>query len=111
LFQTPASDDYYIGDTPPLEFPLADLLGGSADEIGGTQLSRAPPVTQPTQPMQEEQRVMMEDFHDSTQRAGEALDAAMSVEAEAQATGRVAALSGSATPQALTGGGPARRAR
>jgi hypothetical protein len=33
--------------------------------------------------MQEQQRVMMEDFHDSAQRAGEALNAAMSVEAEA----------------------------
>jgi hypothetical protein len=48
LFQTPASVDYYSSDTPPLEFPLADLLGGSANEIDGTLLSRAPPVTQPT---------------------------------------------------------------
>jgi hypothetical protein len=42
LFQTPASDDYYTGGKPPMEFPLSDLLGGSADEIGGTQLSGAP---------------------------------------------------------------------
>jgi hypothetical protein len=61
--------DYYSGDTPPLEFPLADLLGDSANEIGGTQLSGAPPVTQPTQ---EQQHAMMEDFHDSTRRAGDA---------------------------------------
>jgi hypothetical protein len=36
LFQPRASDEYYTGDTPPLEFPLDDLLGGTADEIGGT---------------------------------------------------------------------------
>jgi hypothetical protein len=50
---------------------------------------------------------MMEDFHDSARRAGEALDTATSVEAEAEAreTGRGAASSGSATPQAPTGGG------
>jgi hypothetical protein len=41
---------------------LANLFGGSGDEIGGTQLSGAPPVTQP---MQEQQHAMMEDFHDS----------------------------------------------
>jgi hypothetical protein len=38
LFQAPASDDYYTGGTPPLEFSLDDFLGGSANEIGGTQL-------------------------------------------------------------------------
>jgi hypothetical protein len=63
---------------------------------------------------------MMEDFHDSARRAGEALAAATSVEAEARATGggpsrRVrllqsqrpegAAPLGSATPQVATGGG------
>jgi hypothetical protein len=85
LLQTPASVDYYSGDTLPLEFSLADLLGGSADEIGGTQLSGAPPVTQP---MQEKPRAMMEDFHDSARRVGEALDAEASVEPEARATGR-----------------------
>jgi hypothetical protein len=113
LFQTPASDDYYTSDTPPLEFPLADLLGGAADEISGTQLSGAPPVTQPTQ---KQQRAMMEDFHDSARRAGKALDAAASMEAEARAslsgaatprapTGVGAGTSGSVTPQAATGGG------
>jgi hypothetical protein len=35
-FQTASLDDYYSGDTPTLEFPLADLFGGNADEIGGT---------------------------------------------------------------------------
>jgi hypothetical protein len=85
LFQAPTSVDYYTGDTPPLEFPLDDLLGGNADDIGGTQLTRAPPVTQLTQ---EQQHTMMEDFHDSTRCAGEVLDAAASVEAEARATGR-----------------------
>jgi hypothetical protein len=48
LFQTAAPIDYYSGGTPPLEFPLADLFSGSADEIDGTKLSGAPPVTQPT---------------------------------------------------------------
>jgi hypothetical protein len=39
LFKSPASDEaYYHGDTPPMEFRLADLLGGTADKIGGTQL-------------------------------------------------------------------------
>jgi hypothetical protein len=62
---------------------------------------------------------MMEDFHDSAQRAGEVLAAAASVEAEVRATGggpsRRARLlqrqrqegaipSGSATPQVATGG-------
>jgi hypothetical protein len=82
LFLTPTSDDYYTGDTPPLGFLLANLLGGTADEIGGTQLSGAPPVTQPTQ---EQQHAMMEDFHGSAQRASEALEAAASMEAEARA--------------------------
>jgi hypothetical protein len=72
---------------------------------------------------------MMEDFHDSARRAGEALDAAASVEAEAEAqatergeassgvatprapTGAGAGTSGSATPQAATGGGAARWAQ
>jgi hypothetical protein len=70
---------------------------------------------------------MMEDFHDSARRAGEALDAATSVDAEAQATergeassgvatpqaptGAGASTSGSATPQAATGGGPTRWAQ
>jgi hypothetical protein len=59
---------------------------------------------------------MMEDFHDSSRRAGQALDATASVEAEAQAassgaatpqapTGVGAGTSGSATPHAATGGG------
>jgi hypothetical protein len=43
---------------------------------------------------------MMEDFHDSAQRAGEALEAATSVEAEARA-----ASSSVATPQAPTRAG------
>jgi hypothetical protein len=58
----------------------------------------------------------MEDFHDSSRRAGQALDATASVEAEAQAassgaatpqapTGVGAGTSGSATPHAATGGG------
>jgi hypothetical protein len=34
--------------------------------------------------MQEQQHVMMEDFHDSAQRAGEALNVVASVEAEAR---------------------------
>jgi hypothetical protein len=51
LFQAPTSDDYYTDNTPPLEFLLDDLLGGTADEIDGTQLTGAPHVTQPTQPM------------------------------------------------------------
>jgi hypothetical protein len=114
LFQTPASDEaYYRGETPPLEFLLADLLGGTANEIGDTQLSGAPPVTQPTQ---KQHRAMMEDFHDSAQRAGEALETAASVEAEVQVasssvatpqapTGAGAGTSGSATPQAATEAG------
>jgi hypothetical protein len=53
-----------------------------------------------TQPMQEQQCAMMEDFHDLAQHAGEALEAATSVEEEARA-----ASSGVATPQALTGAG------
>jgi hypothetical protein len=119
LFQTPASDDYYTSDTPPLEFPLVDLLGGTADEISGTQLSVAPPVIQPTQ---EYRRAMMEDFHDSPQCAGKVLEAAALVEAEARAaslgavtpqapTGAGGGTSGSANPQAATGGGPTRRAQ
>jgi hypothetical protein len=58
----------------------------------------------------------MEDFHDSAQHVGEALEAAASVEAEAWAassgvvtpqapTGAGAGTSGSATPQAATGAG------
>jgi hypothetical protein len=35
-----------------------------------------------TQLTQEQQRVMMEDFHDSAQRAGEALEVVVSVEVE-----------------------------
>jgi hypothetical protein len=40
-----------------------------------------------TQLTQEQQRAMMEDFHDPTRRAAEGLVAATSVEAEARATG------------------------
>jgi hypothetical protein len=47
---------------------------------------------------------MMEDFHDSAQRAGGAFDVAASVEAEARATGR-GGSSGATTPQAPTGAG------
>jgi hypothetical protein len=79
-------DDYYTGDTPLLEFQLDDLLCDTADEIGGTQLTGAPPVTQSTQQAQKQQHAMMVDFHDSARRAGEALAAAASVEAEARAT-------------------------
>jgi hypothetical protein len=43
VFEPPTSNDYYTGDTPPLEFQFDDLLGGTADEIGGTQLTGAPP--------------------------------------------------------------------
>jgi hypothetical protein len=53
---------------------------------------------------------MMDDSHDSAQRAGEAL-AAASVEAEAQATGGGPVPSGSATLEAAAGGGSSRRAR
>jgi hypothetical protein len=53
--------------------------------------------------------VMMEGFHDSAWRAGEALAAA--VEAEARATRGGPVPSGSATPEAATGGGASRRAR
>jgi hypothetical protein len=53
-----------------------------------------------TQPTQDQQRAMMKDFHDSAQRAGEALEAATSVEAEARA-----ASSSVATPQAPTRAG------
>jgi hypothetical protein len=85
-------------------------------------------VTQPMQQTreQEQQRVMMEDFHDSARCAGEA-SAAVSVEAEARgdrrggrligldnSTGtdwRAVVSSGSATPQAATRGGPSRRAQ
>jgi hypothetical protein len=81
---------------------LDDLLGDTADEIGGTQVTGAPPVTQPTQ---EQQRAMMEDFHDSAQRAGETLAAAVSVEAEARAAGGGPVPSGSTTPEVATGGG------
>jgi hypothetical protein len=49
--------------------------------------------------------VMMEDFHDSARRADEPLDATASVEAEERVTGRGAASSGAATPQAPTGVG------
>jgi hypothetical protein len=46
--EPPTSDDYYTGDTSTLEFQLDDLLGHTTNEIGGTQLTGAPPVTQPT---------------------------------------------------------------
>jgi hypothetical protein len=105
VFEPPTSDDYYTGDTPSLEFQLDDLLGGTTDEIGGTQLTGAPLVTRPTQQMQEHRRVMMEDFHDSAQRASEALVAATSVEAEARATGGGPVPSGSVTPEPAIGGG------
>jgi hypothetical protein len=42
VFEPPTSNDYYTGDTPPLEFQLDDLLGGTADEIDGTQLTGTP---------------------------------------------------------------------
>jgi hypothetical protein len=45
VFEPPTLDDYYSGDTPPMEFQLDYLLGGTANEIGGTQLTGAPPVT------------------------------------------------------------------
>jgi hypothetical protein len=64
-----------------------------------------------TQPTQEQQRAMMEDFHDSAQRAGETLAAAVSVEAEARAAGGGPVPSGSTTPEVATGGGASRRAR
>jgi hypothetical protein len=86
VLQPPASDDYYTGNTPPLEFLLDDLLGGTADEIGGTRLTGAPPVTQPMQQTQEQQRARMEGFHDSARRESEALAMAALVEAEARAT-------------------------
>jgi hypothetical protein len=65
---------------------------------------------------------MMEDFHDSPQCVGKALEAAALVEAEARTaslgavtpqapTGAGGGTSGSATPQAATGGGPTRRAQ
>jgi hypothetical protein len=49
VFEPPTSDDYYTSDTPPLEFPFDGLMGDTTDEIGGTQLTGAPPVTQPMQ--------------------------------------------------------------
>jgi hypothetical protein len=48
---------------------------------------------------------MMADFHDSAQRADEALAAAASMEAEARSTGGGPVPCGSATPQAATRGG------
>jgi hypothetical protein len=111
VFEPPASDLYYTGDTPPLEFQLDDLLGGTADEIGGTQLTGASPVTQLMQQTQEQHHMMMADFHDSARRASEALVAAASVEAEARATGGGPVPSDSVTPEPATGGGPPRRAR
>jgi hypothetical protein len=92
VFEPPTSDDYNSGDTPPLEFLLDDLFHDTVDEIGGTQLTGAPPVTRLTQ---EHQCTMMEDFHDSARRAAEGSAAAPSVEVEERATG----------------GGPSRRAR
>jgi hypothetical protein len=86
---------------------LADLLGGTADEIGGTQLSGAPHVTQPTR---EQQRAMMEDFHDALAVAAaveaEAQEATSGVATPQEPTGAGAGTSGSATPQAVTEGGP-----
>jgi hypothetical protein len=102
VFEPPTSDDYYTSDTSPLEFQLDDLLGHTADEIGGTQLTGAPPVTQPTQ---EQKRTMMEDFHDLARRVGEALAVAASVEVEAQATREGPVPSCSATPEEAAGGG------
>jgi hypothetical protein len=105
VFEPPTSDDYYTGNTPSLEFQLDDLLGGTADEIGGTQLTGAQLVTQPMQQMQEQERAMMEDFHDLAQRAGEALAAATSVEVEARATRGGPIPLGSVTPEPAIGGG------
>jgi hypothetical protein len=48
---------------------------------------------------------MMVDFHDSAQRAGEALAAAASVGAEMQSTGHGLVPCGSTTPEAATRGG------
>jgi hypothetical protein len=41
------------------------LFRDTADEIGGTQLTGAPPIVG-AQPTQEQQHAMMEDFHDLT---------------------------------------------
>jgi hypothetical protein len=105
VFELPTSDDYNTSDTPLLEFHLNDLFHGTADEIGGTgtHLTGAPPVG--TQPTQEQQRAMMEDFHNSAQRAGEALAAAASLEARRSRPEGRPVPSGSATPQAVIGGG------
>jgi hypothetical protein len=108
VFEPPTSDDYNTGDTALLEFQLDDFFRDTADEIGGTQLTGAPLVTQPTH---EQQRAMMEDFHDSAQRAGEALAVVASVEAEARATEGGPVPSGSATPEAATRGAQSRQAR
>jgi hypothetical protein len=122
VFEPPISEDYNTGETPPLELQLGDLFRDTVDEIGGTQLTGAPPVG--TQPTQEQQHTMMADFHDMAQHAGKALAATSSVEAEARLTGgarlvwigysrrrnrRGPVLCGSATPQAATGGGGASR--
>jgi hypothetical protein len=48
---------------------------------------------------------MMEDFHDSAQRAGEVLAAAASAEAEARSTRAGHIPCGSTTLEAATGGG------
>jgi hypothetical protein len=85
VFEPPISEDYNTGETPPLELQLGDLFRNTVDEIGGTQLTGAPPVG--TQPTQEQQHTMMADFHDMAQHAGKALAATSSVEAEARLTG------------------------
>jgi hypothetical protein len=54
---------------------------------------------------------MMEDFHDLARRAGEALDAAASVEEEARATGRGQPCQARRVHRHRPDGGPSRRAR
>jgi hypothetical protein len=41
VFEPPTSEDYNIGETPPLEFQLDNLFRDTTDEIGGTQLTGA----------------------------------------------------------------------
>jgi hypothetical protein len=62
LFQAPTSDDYYTDDTPPLEFLLDDLLGGTADERRNP--ADATDAVDAVDAGEAEQCAMMEDFHD-----------------------------------------------